>query len=160
MCLCIYKFSAPLEAAREVEQSLAPKTPRFAYAASLWNANPGYVLGDLVLGQAIRCRGSEHDLALMHTDELPDSSRRLLTQVWILQEVPYITADSNLFHSMGTRLDGVFTKLHALSLVKYTKVLMLDLDLAIMTNVDDLVRVASICRSAFRFIKPAPRRSL
>jgi len=123
----------------EIERSLTPpRTPRYAYAASLWGASPGYVLGALVLGQAIRRRGSKHDLVLMHTDELPASSRRLLSQVWSLKPVQYITADANLFHTMGTRFDGVFTKLHALGLVEYTKVLMLDLDLAILQNVDEL----------------------
>ena len=122
----------------ELDSSLALTTPRFAYAASLWGGNPGYVLGALVLGVAIRRRGSQHDLVLMHTDELPESSRRLLAHVWTLHKVPYIHADANLFIRQGTRFDGVFTKLHALSLVEYTKVLMLDLDLAIMKNADEL----------------------
>ena len=114
------------------------KNTRYAYVASLWGANPGYVLGALVLGQAIRRRGSKHDLVLMHTDELPVSSRRFLSQVWTLRKVEYIAADKHLFQVMGTRFDGVFTKLHALGLVEYTKVLMLDLDLAVLQNVDDL----------------------
>lgn len=123
--------------------------PRFAYAASLWGANPGYVLGALVLGQSLRRSGTVHDLVLMHTDEVPRSALKFLAQVWSLKSVDFIDASSDLFTLKGTRFDGVFTKLHALGLVEYTKVLMLDLDLAILECPDKLFQLrapAALCR--------------
>jgi len=73
----------------------------------------------------------------MHTD-LPDNAFDLLSKLWVLKRVDYILADHALFHCREGRFEGVFTKLHALGLVEYDKVLMLDIDLAIMDCPDEL----------------------
>ena len=109
-----------------------PITGRYAYAACLWGSNPGFALGALVLGHSLRRRGATEDLVLLHTGDVPQSTRKLLKQIWILKEVSYIDAAAGLFSCKGGRFDGVFTKLHVLGLVAYEKVLMLDLDLAIL----------------------------
>lgn len=111
---------------------------RFAYAAAIWGSSPGFALGALVLGSALRRSGTEHDLALLHTDEVPASTLTLLAEVWSLHRVDHIEADSALFHLKGTRFDGVFTKLHVFGLCEYEKVLMLDLDLAVLRCPDEL----------------------
>ena len=111
---------------------------RHAYAASLWGADFGFCLGALVLGAALRRSGTKKDLVLLHTEDVPHSSRAILSLVWKLRLVEFIDADEGLFASKGGRFDGVFTKLHVLSLVDYDKVLMLDLDLAILECPDEL----------------------
>eukprot|EP00973_Karenia_brevis_P014340 1953121-Karenia_brevis.AAC.1 len=75
----------------------------------------------------------------MHTTDLTKRDQALLQDVgWTLRVVEYITASNDLFHHTGGRFDGVFTKLHVLSLTDYSKVLMLDLDLVILQNIDGL----------------------
>ena len=111
---------------------------RYAYVAGLWGYSTGFVLGALTLGAGLRASGTKHDLVLLHTDDVPSSSLQLLKQVWILREVPCLIADERLFNSLGSRFEGVFTKLHVLNLTEYTKVIMLDLDVAIIGCLDDL----------------------
>ena len=117
----------------------ASKSPRYAYAAALWGSGPGFVLGALVLAQALKRTGTKHELVLMHCDVKKDSLDLLFKAGWVLKEVQYIDADAVLFNcSKSGRFAGVFTKLHALNLVEYDKVLMLDIDLVIIHCPDEL----------------------
>jgi len=125
------------EVAWAASESSANKE-RFAYAATLWGASEGFALGALTLGAALRRSGTEHDLVLMHTDDVPASTRSLLEKVWTLKPVELILGDSSLFTMAGLRFSGVFTKLQALALTDYSKVLLLDLDLAVLKCPDDL----------------------
>ena len=129
--------------------SSSPPGPRFAYATSLWGTSPGFVLGALALGQGLRRSGTKHDLVLMHTDDVPLSSCSILGQVWTLKQVEFIDADVGLFSMKGGRFDGVFTKLHALGLTEYEKVLMMDIDIVVMKCPDELFELrapAAMCR--------------
>jgi hypothetical protein len=93
-----------------------------------------------VLAQALKRTGTKHELVLMHCDVRKDSLDLLSKAGWVLKEVKYIDADAALFtgSKSGSRFEGVFTKLHALGLVEYDKVLMLDIDLAIIDCPDEL----------------------
>merc|ERR1712218_385959 len=94
--------------------------------------------GALVLGAGLRASGTKHDLVLLHTDDIPQSALQLLSRVWSLRLVDFVSADQNLFCMLGSRFEGVFTKLHVLALTEYTKVLLLDLDIAVIQCPDDL----------------------
>ena len=114
--------------------------PKYAYVAALWGKGSGFSLGALVLGQSLLRAGGKHDLVLLHTSDVPSECLQLLGQLWQLQPVEYVNANDGLFAggSAGSRFSGVFTKLHALSLVEYQKVLLLDIDLAILDRIDPL----------------------
>ena len=77
---------------------------RFAYVAGLWGANAGYALGALVLGCSLRRSGTppDIDLVLMHTDDVPESTLAFLAEVWILQRVDFVDANSGLCGTVGT----------------------------------------------------------
>ena len=96
-----------------------------------------------MLGAALRRSGTNHDLVLMHTDDVPQSTRVLLSKVWKLKLVELVSGDSGLFSSSGGRFTYVFTKLHVLSLTEYTKVLLLDLDIAVLRCPDDLFELSA-----------------
>jgi hypothetical protein len=115
---------------------------RYAYVAALWGSGMGFVLGALVLGFALKRTGTKHDLVLLHTN-LPERICAWLGRIWQLKQVDYIDASSSMFGygKDGCRFGGVFTKLHALSLTEYDKVLMLDLDLAIIDCPDELFKL-------------------
>ena len=124
-----------------VAQALDPRSPpprSRAYVAALWGSQPGLVLGALVLGRSLRRSGTKYDLVLLVTADVPKSSMKILAMVWKLELVPYVDAAAGLSVTPGNRFEGVFTKLHALGLVDYEKVLMLDLDLAIIQCPDEL----------------------
>ena len=114
------------------------KAPRYAYAAAIWGHDTGFVLGALALGAGLRASKTTLDLVLLHTDDVPNSSLDLLSKVWILHKVDLLEANEALFNMWGSRFDGVFTKLHVLRLTEYTKILLLDLDIAVMSCPDEL----------------------
>jgi len=62
----------------------------------------------------------------------------LLSKQWTLQKVAYIDGVAALYHKKGGRFDGVFTKLNAWNLVKYAKVLLLDLDTIPLQSLEGL----------------------
>ena len=131
------------------DQSLL-QPPRYAFCSAIWGGGPGFALGALVLGEALRrTSAASHDRVLLHTDDVPDGSLQLLATVWLLRRVDYIDAANSLFISKNSRFDGCFTKLHVLGLTEYAKVLMLDLDLAILGCPDvifELPTPAALCR--------------
>ena len=65
----------------------SPTKSRYAYASSLWGASPGFALGALVLGRALRRSGATHDLVLLHTGDVPKSTRAMLSKVRALKQV-------------------------------------------------------------------------
>ena len=112
---------------------------RHAYVTTLWGEGSGFVLGALVLGQALLQTRTKHELVLLHTNDVSQHSLRLLGRVWTLYLVDYVAANENLFLGGScSRFSGVFTKLHALGLTQFEKVLLLDIDLAILGSMDAL----------------------
>ena len=117
-------------------QSPPPRTR--AYVAALWGSLPGFMLGALVLGCALRRSGTKYDLVLLVPADVPKNWRTVLAHVWKLELVPFVDASPGLSSKKGGRFYGVFNKLHVLGLVNYEKVLMLDLDLVIIKCPDEL----------------------
>ena len=112
---------------------------RNAYVTALWGADKGFTVGALVLGQALRRLKTRYDLVLLHTCDVPKQCQDLLSTIWNLKLVDIVHANDGLFlDKEGSRFSGVFTKLHALSLVEYNKILMLDIDLAVIDSMDAL----------------------
>ena len=114
----------------------------YAYAAAIWGDGyglSGFVLGALVLGHSLQ-KKSSYDRILMHTEEVPVRYLTQLQKLWTLMPVPRIKGNPDLFTcaTEGHRFEGVFTKLHALNLLYYDKVLMMDIDLAILDCPDEL----------------------
>ena len=114
----------------------------------------------MVLAQALksRCRDEgldndrQHDRILLYTDTAYPLRNFLEESGWKLKHVHYVHADAALFRVKEYRLEGVFTKLHCLDLTEYDKVLMLDIDLAVMTRPDELFRLeapAAMSRGIF-----------
>jgi hypothetical protein len=113
----------------------------YAYVAALWGDDPGFALGALVLGQGLRRSHTVHKLVLLHTNDVPNHSLQLLEKVWdVIRCVEYVHANDGLFGGgrEGSRFSGVFTKLQALELVAYDKIIMLDIDIVVLQNVDHL----------------------
>ena len=68
-----------------VPEEQALKLARYAYVAAIWGDGCGFVLGALVLGQALRRSGTKHDLVLLHTGDVPASALGILSALWQLR---------------------------------------------------------------------------
>ncbi|CAE7684005.1 unnamed protein product [Symbiodinium pilosum] len=90
----------------------------------------------MVLGCSLRRSGSRHDLVALHTSDVPDEAIELLRKAgWLPREVEYVEAVSALYQRhciTGRFADVVF------SLVEYDKILLMDADLLVCSNVDEL----------------------
>ena len=105
----------------------------------------GYTLGALALGARLKRMGEkiwpQIDLVLLYTNDIPERTLRILGHLWDLRLVEAVDAADRLFNTVGTRFDKAFTKLHALSLMEYEKVLALDLGIAVTGRLDHLFQM-------------------
>jgi len=134
----------PLKAARG-----APKARGCAYVVALWGSSPGYVLGAMVLARSLRTVGARHELVLLHTANVPADALRLLSQAgWKPQAVEAVQGVSELYNHGEPRFQGVFTKLRALGLLEYAKVLCLDIDTLALGSMDELFELPAPAANA------------
>jgi len=126
----------PAEAARAGR----PAPGRCAYAAVLWGAAPGYILGAMVLARSLRTAArTRHDLVLLHTDSVPAAALRLLSRAgWRPREVEEVQGVSELYNHGEPRFQGVFTKLRVFELLEYEKVICMDIDTLAIGSMDEL----------------------
>ena len=88
------------------------------------------------MGVSLRAR-TQHDMVLLHAAEVSPPWLRTLRAVgWTSRcvgHVPYLTS----LYPKG-RLEGVFTKLKALSLEAYGRVILLDTDMLVRQSADEI----------------------
>ena len=126
---------------------------RYAYVATVWGNNPGFILGALVLGHALKKTSAAGlERVLLYTDDVGQGARECLQLVWNLRSCKYLAASDRCFvGGNGGRFAGTFTKLNAISLYEYDKILLLDLDLIVLESLDHLFELpapAALARGA------------
>ena len=115
------------------------ETGRYAYVVLLFGGHPGYYIEAAVLGVSLRNSGTQHDMVLLHTQDVPSDWLSVLEEVgWQARLVDKLEGQGLYDGSQNNRFDGVFTKLHVLALSEYDKVVMMDADLLVRKNVDVL----------------------
>lgn len=112
---------------------------RYAYVITLWGKSREYALGAAVLGHALRKTGTPHSCICLHTNDVPAGYLELLSGFWECRLITHVDTSSNLnFDGQVHRFEKVFTKLRVLELVEFEKVMLLDIDMLILSNIDDL----------------------
>eukprot|EP00438_Fugacium_kawagutii_P024258 Skav223119 [mRNA] locus=scaffold419:814285:816066:- [translate_table: standard] len=113
---------------------------RYAYLICLWGASSEYMVGAMVLGASIRKTGSKHDRVCLYTEDVPEEHIQRLSKLWSCRLMTHVDAatDKLSFPDNEERFAKVFTKLRGLGLTQYEKVLMMDIDLLVRSNIDDL----------------------
>ena len=102
-----------------------------------------------MLGHSLRCTATEHNMILLHTRDVDEQWLQLLRAVgWELRRVEHLECQGLYNGSQKNRFAGTFTKLHAIALEEFYKVLLLDADVIIRRNVDHLFNRA--CPAALR----------
>jgi len=111
---------------------------KYACVTVVFGDKPAYFLEACVMGYSLR-RKTKHDMVLLYTKEVPFVWRAAFQTIgWKIHEVDHIEYKKELCTHIDRRFAHVFTKLNALSLVSYHKVILLDTDLLIRHSIDDL----------------------
>ena len=98
--------------------------------------NPSYALSAAVLGHSLRAK-TKHDMVLMYTDDVENVWLSICRSAgWTLRLVKHIKFQKELYPT--GRFAHVFTKLHAVGMEKYDKVIVLDTDVLIRNDMDEL----------------------
>eukprot|EP00435_Cladocopium_sp_Y103_P055919 s1104_g18.t1 len=136
------RVADPAASVRNVE--VAPHArKRFAFLVCLWGSSKDYVLGALVLGFSINRTKTKHSLVCLHTDDVPKEHLELLSLFWECRLVQHIEVAAAQRLSTDSRIEEsrffkVFTKLRALEQTDFEKVLVMDIDLLVLSSIDDL----------------------
>ena len=102
-----------------------------AFVTFLWGGSTEYLLGAIVLGKSLRLTNTKHELLCLHTDDVPEIC--VLRKYWKTQRIAHVPATNRLFggYKESSRFCYVFSKLHALRLTQYRKVIVLDIDMIV-----------------------------
>ena len=93
----------------------------------------------MVLGNTLKRTNTKHDIVLLATpDLLRLSAATSLSLFWDVREVRHVDVDPQATQGSNPRFDKVFTKLRAVELSEYCKVVLLDSDLLVRRNIDEL----------------------
>jgi len=141
--ICKRPIDAQLSSAYSTSWTSPESRGRYAYVITIWGSAVEYVLGAMVLGHSLKRTGSRYARVCLYADDVPPAMVALLSQVWDCRLVEHVkVASSHLsFEDAAVRFEKVFTKLRVLGLVEFEKVLLLDIDLIIMSNIDDLFQL-------------------
>lgn len=113
---------------------------RYAYLICLWGASAQYMVGAMVLGASLRKTGSKHDRVCLYTEDVPEEHLQCLSKLWNCRLMTHVDVamEKLSFPDNEERFAKVFSKLRGLGLTQYEKVLMMDIDLLVRSNIDDL----------------------
>lgn len=114
-----------------------------AFLICLWGASPTYLVGAMVLGYSIKLTKSRHKRVCLYTSDVPQSCVELLKKLWDCRLIEHIKAETQVLSWSDPgegpdRFEKVFTKLRGMQLVEFEKVLMMDIDMLVRTNIDEL----------------------
>jgi len=109
-----------------------------AYATLICNGD-SYLAGVETLGRSLEDTGSGIPRVVMVTSDVTSDARKILAaQGWLIREVTEVPCPDNGNDLIFERYRRSFTKLRAFDLAEYDKVVFLDADTVVVSNVDDL----------------------
>lgn len=113
---------------------------KYAYVTTLYGNNE-YFLGTLMLGYSLSKINSSFDKVVLVTSDVNENIKNILKDFFIVIDIEYIKVSTINFVEKNGRFEEVFTKLQALTLEQYDKILLLDSDMYILKNMDHLFDV-------------------
>jgi alpha-N-acetylglucosamine transferase len=115
-----------------------------AYVSVLYHEE--FMMGIRVLGSSLKRSQTPHDKYLLVTPNVPVSVVRVLeAEGWIVRQVQAIANPHGNHRLFLQRLNFVFTKLNIYRLTEYEKVVILDADTMLISNVDELFACNDLC---------------
>ena len=106
----------------------------------------GFLLGARVLGQSLQETGTRKDMVALCTEDVADTTKRVLqADGWTIKPITSIHNPHSTTDAMG----GIFSKLHVWNMTEYERIVYLDSDVLVLSNIDHMFDCGTIC-AAFR----------
>ena len=146
--LCSDAVPANLPGVRTTAVSEEAETSRDAYVTLLYGG--GFLLGARVLGQSLRVTGTTRDLIALCTEEVSEHAQRVLRDDgWIIRHITNIHNPYEGKSSRGDYFSGIYSKLHIWNMMEYERIIYLDSDALVLSNIDHMFDCGTFC-AAFR----------
>lgn len=117
---------------------------KYAFVTVMFGGDK-YLQGVLTLAYSLQKVKTKHDIVCMVTDDVSESAKNKMKDLNIkVVNVPYLKYKTKKLKTRRQQelysswIDVSYTKWNCLSLTEYTKVLFLDADMLVVTNVDDI----------------------
>lgn len=121
-------------------------TAKEAYVTLMYG---GFVLGARVLGQSLRETGTTKDLVALCTRGVsPETLKVLQADGWILRHVDNIPNPYASASKRGSYFSGAYSKIHLWNMTDYERVVYLDSDILVMSNVDHMFDCGTFCAAS------------
>lgn len=110
----------------------------------LMNGND--LIGARVLGQSLLDTKTMKDRVAMCTDNVHDETKKTLqADGWVIKNVSMIPNPCMGNTFMANHFYGTYSKLHAWNLTEYERIVYLDLDVLVVSNIDHLFDCGTFC---------------
>ena len=116
--------------------NIAPVKEACAFVSLLFGDDPVYALSVAVLGVSLKAQTQQKMILLVTPDVSPKWIKVCESVGWKTQVVEHIPYKAQIYRKR--RFAGVFTKLRAIAMETYKKVINLDADLLIRSAIDEL----------------------
>ena len=117
----------------ETANTMSSGDTKCAHVAVVFGDKPKYCLEAAVLGFSLKSRTAHH-MVLMHTDDVPKVWLEVCEHVgWQTRRIEHLEYNKSLYPQQS-RFSGVFTKLIVIGLEEFPKVLLLDTDMLVRTE--------------------------
>lgn len=118
-----------------------------AYVTLLYG---GFLLGARVLGQSLKETGTRKELIALCTETVSDTTKQVLRKDgWTIRPILNIHSPYDGLSKRGSYFSGIFSKLHVWNMTDYDRIVYLDSDVLVMSNIDHMFDCGTFC-AAFR----------
>lgn len=121
--------------------------PKYAYVTLLYG---GFLLGSRVLGQSLKEADPDRDRVALCTETVSDDTKKVLkADGWVIKPISNIHSPYEGKSKRGNYFFGAYSKIHVWNMTEYERVVYLDSDTLVLSNISQLFNCGSFC-AAFR----------
>ena len=106
----------------------------------------GFLLGARVLGKSLRDTGTEKDMIALCTETVSEEAKEVLkADGWQIRPAKNIENPYAKKSSRGSYFSGAYSKLHMWNMTEYDRIVYLDSDVLVLSNIDHLFDCGTFC---------------
>ncbi len=131
------------DAAVEDSQERALGHSRDAFVTLLYG---GFLLGARVLGQSLKETGTRMDMIALCTEAVSETTKGILrADGWIIKPIGNIHNPYEGQSKRGNYFSGIFSKLYIWNMTDYERIIYVDSDALVLSNVDHMFDCGTFC---------------